>query len=107
MVVAQNLALLYPPPYEGDDMKQNFKNQFQSLRNVIQGNVATLKELIEQSSNLSQIIEQIRDTNGDANLKAQLEETRKKIMTSIEELVAQNQTLFETYEKLIEEVFGK
>lgn len=87
-------------------MKKNFQEQFLNLRKIIQTNVSTLKDLITQSESLSEIIQSLGD-NSNADLKRQLEETKKKISESIAVLVDQTENLFESYDKLIEEVFRK
>ena len=87
-------------------MKKNFQEQFINLRKIIQTNVTTLKDLLTQSEHLSAIIQSLGD-NENNEIKRQLEETKKKISESIEVLVDQTAKLFESYDKLIEEVFGK
>ncbi len=87
-------------------MKQNFKEQFLSLRKIIETNVSTLQELIKQSENLSSLIQQLKPEH-ESTLKAQLGDSREKINASIRSLATQTQDLFKVYENLVDEVFGK
>ncbi len=88
-------------------MKQNFQDQFNTLRKIIQGNVSALNDLVKQSDNLSNIIRTINGNQGNDELKKQLEETKSNISDSIKRLIDQTDKLFEAYTKLTEEVFGK
>jgi|WetSurMetagenome_2_1015567.scaffolds.fasta_scaffold673748_2 hypothetical protein len=88
-------------------MKANFQEQFLNLRKIIQTNVSTLKDLLKQSESLSEIIRSLGEGEDNSNIKHQLAETKKKISDSIEILVDQTAKLFESYDKLVEEIFGK
>lgn len=89
-------------------MKENFKEQFENLRIIIKTNVSTIKNLVDQSENLTTIITTLTNQNDqNIELKSQLQLLRDQISNSIKELTEQTEKLFNTYNKLIEEVFGK
>jgi len=88
-------------------MKKNFQDQFQSIGSIIQANVVTLKDLLEQAKQLSVIIDSLGDSTNNAALKSQLEMSRNKISDSIDSLISQTKNLFATYDKLVEEVLKK
>lgn len=84
-------------------MKKNFQDQFENLKSIIETNVSTLKSLLKQSDHLSEIIQQMGDT--DSVLKNQLEDSKKNIAESIDILVLKTQELFKVYEELVDKVF--
>lgn len=87
-------------------MRANFQKQFNNLREVIRANVAALKGLIKQFGQLSDLINTLsNDTQ--IEIKNQLESIKNQISESISILAEQTQKLFESYDKLVEEVFGK
>jgi uncharacterized phage-like protein YoqJ len=88
-------------------MKDNFKEQFNNLKNIILTNISTLRDLVRQSEQLSSLIKQLEERDGNAALKKQLEKSRFDISQSTDVLIEQTNELFKTYEKLIEEIFGK
>lgn len=91
-------------------MKKNFQTQFNKLRSIIQANVSTLKSLIDQSDSLSEIIRSLGDNpeeESNKQLKEKLESIKRQIATSIQELTTQTERLFDSYNQLIEEVFGE
>lgn len=88
-------------------MKKNFQGQFKNLGNIIQANVSTLRNLLEQAENLSEIINSLGDSPVNAPVKMQLEESRRKISESIDSLIDQTKNLFDTYDKMIDEVLNK
>ncbi len=89
------------------DMKKNFQDQFQSLGNIIQANVETIKNLLTQSERLSEIITDIGDKCENPQLIVNLQDSKNKISESIESLITQTKELFVTYDKLINEVMKK
>lgn len=88
-------------------MKNNFKEQFQNLRDIIKSNVATLKGLIQQSTQLSELIPKLAEKQGTEEIIGSLKKTQEEIDQSIASLVEQTQKLFTAYDKLVDEVFGK
>ena len=87
-------------------MKKNFKQQFQSLRSIIQTNVDTLKKLLEQSDELSKIITVLRESSGGTEVVEQLSDLKKNVSNSIDILISQTEQLFNSYDRLVEEIFG-
>jgi len=87
-------------------MRENFKEQFGNLRLIIQANVSSLRELLKQSESLSKIIQDLNGKTENNALKSQLEELKKGISISIEQLVRQTEDLFRSYDRLVDEVFG-
>jgi methyl-accepting chemotaxis protein len=91
-------------------MKKNFQEQFDNLRQIIKMNVETLQNLLNQSEQLSKIILTLKsDETQEANraIAEQLETLKEQISKSISELTRQTESLFKSYEMLIDEVFGK
>jgi hypothetical protein len=90
-------------------MRDNFQEQFQNLRKIITTNVSTIRDLVEQSDKLSQVIRSLGDKTeeNDIKLKADLGKLKADISKSIDILIEQTNELFRTYEKLVEEIFGK
>jgi hypothetical protein len=88
-------------------MKNNFKEQFQNLRDIIKSNVVTLKGLITQSTQLSELIPKLAEKQGNEDITVSLKNTQAEIDKSIASLVEQTQKLFAAYDKLVDEVFGK
>ena len=88
-------------------MKNNFREQFENLRTIIETNVATLRSLLKQSEQLSELVQKIQNSEKDNELKKQLVESKTNITTSIDVLVGQTQNLFKVYENLVDEVFGR
>lgn len=88
-------------------MKKNFQDQFESMRNIMKSNVNTIKNLLIQSDNLSTIICDLTSQGNNTDTITNLQKLRKDIEKSIESLVKQSENLFDTYQKLTEEVFGK
>ncbi|MDA0781890.1 MAG: hypothetical protein PQ612_02190 [Rickettsiales bacterium] len=89
-------------------MKKSFQEQFKNLKEIIAANVQSLKGLIQQSENLSEIIEKLDETEPKSKeLKEQLEQIKSQLSKSIDELVTHTRQLFEAYDKLIDEAFKK
>jgi hypothetical protein len=88
-------------------MKNNFKEQFQNLRDIIKSNVVTLKGLITQSAQLSELIPKLAENQGNEDIAISLKKTQEEIDKSILALIEQTQKLFASYDKLVDEVFGK
>ena len=87
-------------------MKKNFQDQFSSLKEIISTNVSTLKSLVKQADNLSEIIQKM-DSSVENPFKTQLETSKKEIMESIDILIKQTQDLFKVYESLVDNAFDK
>lgn len=89
-------------------MKQNFKEQFTNLREIIKANVDTLISLLKQSDHLAELIKSLNSsTEINTELKVQLEESKEEISKSISALIQKTNDLFKVYESLVEQVFGK
>ena len=87
-------------------MKKNSQDQFSSLKEIISTNVSTLKSLVKQADNLSEIIQKM-DSSVENPFKTQLETSKKEIMESIDILIKQTQDLFKVYESLVDNAFDK
>lgn len=86
-------------------MRERYKEGFRQFHDVIRKNITTIDGLLRQSEELAKIIQ---DLDADKpNLKKTLDILQGDISTSIVNLIKQTNTLFDTYESLIEEVFGK
>jgi len=86
-------------------MKKNFKEQFEKLKAIIETNIETIRSLIEQSEELSKVIQGLKPE--DVDLKKSLETIKLNVSDSIKTLAKETTNLFETYDKLIDEVFDK
>lgn len=87
-------------------MREKYKEGFRQFHGVIVKNVATIEDLMRQSKELETIIYSLNPDN-ESKLKETLEKLRLDIAQSIDNLMKQTHTLFDTYKSLIEEVFGK
>ncbi len=88
-------------------MKNDIVAQFNNLRIIIRKQVETLNILIKQSEHLAKISSALKTEDGASNdLKKTLDEIRENISNSITKLVKETDELFNTYDKLIEQVFG-
>lgn len=88
-------------------VKENFQTQFENIRSIMMDNIKTLRNLLDQSDNLSKIIHDLQNQNGTPEIISNLEKSKKEIEDSISKLAGQSESLFETYQKLVVEVFGK
>lgn len=87
-------------------MQQSFRDQFENLRLIINTNIATLKSLLTQSKQLSELIETLNGKTEDNEFRAKLESLRDGMLVSIDTLIKQNQELFKTYDKLLDKIFS-
>lgn len=88
-------------------VKENFQTQFESIRSIMKDNIKTIRNLLDQSDNLSKIIHDLQNQNGTPEIISNLEKSKKEIEDSISKLAEQSDSLFETYQRLVVEVFGK
>lgn len=88
-------------------MKNSFREQFESLRQIVLTNVSTLKDLIKQSDALSDIIHSLEGKSASDELKKSLSLIKNKIHEAIVTLSYQTNDLFDTYTKMLEEVYKK
>lgn len=88
-------------------MKKDFQAQFEHIRTIMTANVGALRSLMDQSKNLSEIIEKISGSSCDEALSNQLITLRQNIDDSISTLILQTKKLFESYNKLISQMLDK
>lgn len=86
-------------------MKKNFKDQFDNLKKIIDSNVEALKGLISQSESLQKTIDDLEGKENCADTRQSLISIKTGIHESIGKLIKQTGELFETYDKLVDEVF--
>lgn len=86
-------------------MKDKYKDNFRNIYNVIIKNVSAIEGLIRQSEELENIISSLSDEQN--STKDSLESLKREISQSIGKLLEQTKTLSHTYNKFLEEVFGK
>ncbi|RTL11870.1 MAG: hypothetical protein EKK56_07985 [Flavobacteriaceae bacterium] len=87
-------------------MREKYKEGFRNFHSSIVKNVTTIEDLMRQSDELATIIQNL-GSDKDSKLKETLEKLKSDIANSIDNLIKQTKTLFDTYKILIEEVFGK
>ena len=88
-------------------MKSALLTQYQAIRLMIQQNVTTIGQLIKQAQNLRELATSIEGNGGNAELKKKLEAEIEQIENTIETLIKQTDSLFESYSKFVEEVLSK
>ena len=88
-------------------MKSALLTQYQAIRLMIQQNVSTIGQLIKQAQNLRELATSIEGNGGNAELKTKLEAEIEQIENTIETLIKQTDSLFESYSKFVEEVLSK
>lgn len=88
-------------------MKSELKQQYEAIRSTILTNVRTIGNLVDQSNKLKELVEKIKDDNGNSDIKTSLETEIKNIEGSIEKLVSQTETLFDKYSEFVDTVFSK
>ena len=88
-------------------MRDKYKEGFRKLYGTIVENVATIEDFMEQCKKLETIISSLNEAESDSKTKEALETLKREISKSTDNLIAQTKILLETYNNLIEEVFGK
>ena len=78
-------------------MQGVIKDQFESFRSLIRSNISTIRELLEQVSRLSALVENEKNEE----TKKSLQEIQSNLEAKIEELLSTTEKLFETYKKLL------
>ena len=89
------------------DKYKEYKEGFRKLYGTIVENVSTIENFMEQCRNLENIISSLDSREEDSKTKESLEILKNELSKSTENLVTQTKILLETYNNLIEEVFGK
>ncbi len=80
--------------------------QFRGFKRIIDTNVETLQNLIKQSEDLKNVIQELKNNSGPIETINRLEEIKNKIQKDIDSLVLRTKELFDTYSKLVEEIFA-
>ena len=88
-------------------MKRSFRNQFDSLSDLIKKNVETVEDLIQQSQGLSKIAEGLSQQEGSqlVGIKNSIESIQQDMSKNIGKLVEQTEQLFKTYGELIDKYY--
>lgn len=88
------------------NMKNDLLKQYKNIRDTISQSLATLKLLITQANNLTNIAEKITGPD-QSTVRDELNREIGSIEASITSLTSQIGKLFELYDKLAEELFDK
>ena len=75
--------------------------QFRTIKESIDLNIATLKNLVQQSIELEDLIATLSSTNASQETQSKLSEVKSQIDKDIENLVEITQRLFRSYEELV------
>lgn len=87
-------------------MKALIQTQYDSIKKTILANIRTIKDLIDQTGRLEELVNTMEGKEN-KELKKSLQKELKKIENLIEELVTQTQHLFEEYNAFVETVYQK
>ena len=88
-------------------MRENLKKQFKEIGDIIQSNIVTIKNLVEQTNDLDKIIHSLNSSEETNRTRDSLLEIKNNILDSIESLVEHTRQLFKTYDDLVDKVFRK
>lgn len=79
-------------------MQNTIQEKFIGYQRIIKSNLNTIKELIEQSKKLAEIVDLVKDDSS----KKTIQEIKQSIEKSIDELLDNTNKLFSEYKNLIE-----
>ena len=79
---------------------EKIRNQFIKIQGLIRENIKTIRSLLENAANLRKISNSM-ETGEDKN---NINETVESIESSISKLIADLDTLFESYRKVIDKI---
>ncbi|MCF7835222.1 hypothetical protein K9M48_04200 [Candidatus Gracilibacteria bacterium] len=85
--------------------KKEIVLQNTNIRQSIQKNIDTIKDLIEESDDIKKIIEHLQKQEFNRNVASDLEKVLQNINSSIKDLLNQTNFLFDSYKKLISFTF--
>jgi predicted PurR-regulated permease PerM len=91
--------------YNKNMLKDGLQSNYQSIRGLIKQNVNTIITLVEQAQTLEKIVDGISDSTTDAKLKNDLEAQISQLRGTIAVLVDQTETLFESYDRMVQTAF--
>jgi ElaB/YqjD/DUF883 family membrane-anchored ribosome-binding protein len=88
-------------------VKRSFRNQFDSLSDLIKKNVETVEDLIQQSQGLSKIAEGLsqQEESQLVDIRESIENIQQDMSKNIGKLVEQTEQLFRTYGELIDKYY--
>lgn len=87
-------------------MKTSIQNNYQNIRNMIKSNVDTIILLVEQAQGLEKIVADIADNEANNDLKNKLENQIADLRKTIADLVKQTESLFESYDEMVQSAFN-
>lgn len=79
-------------------MQNTIQEKFIGYQRIIKSNLNTIKELIEQSKKLAEIVDLVKDDSS----KKTIQEIKQSIEKSIDKLLDNTNKLFSEYKNLIE-----
>lgn len=87
-------------------MKAILVQQLNSMRDALQKNMESARSLVATSKALGELIMKLKTQDGVVNNDTivQLEETRKNISKSIEEILQNTDTLFKAYKEMVDSI---
>ena len=88
-------------------MKQELTSQYSAIRQNIQSNVQTIGLLIKQAHSLRELVEKLNGGEQNEDIKKKLEEEIECIEDTIAKLITQTDTLFDSYNRFVEQILSK
>lgn len=87
-------------------MKASIQKNYRSIRELIKSNVDTIITLVEQAQELEKIVDGLGETDETSKeMKEKLENQIAGLRQTIGELVGQTETLFESYDEMVQTAF--
>lgn len=87
--------------------KKEILVQNNNIKQSIQKNIDTIKDLIEESDNIKKIIDHLKKQEFNRNAASELEKVLESINSSIKKLLDQTNFLFDSYKKFLDFTFKR
>lgn len=87
--------------------KKEIVVQNNNIKQSIQRNIDTIKDLIEESDNIKKIIDHLKKQEFNRNNAYELEKVLENINSSIKKLLDQTNFLFDSYKRFLDFTFKK
>lgn len=86
-------------------MRSNLIRQYEGIRDTIVRNVDTIKGMVKQAEDLSELAQSLSDADC-ADVKKKLQEQIDKLNQSISQLIDQTTELFKLYNQFADQLFS-